>query len=198
MVELTQDADGVDGAAHWAETLPDLLDRAWSCLERGPVDRDAAARHPTLATIDRQGWPEARTVVLRSVSRADDLVEVHTDLHSPKVASLRATPRAALHVWDAAARLQIRLQARVEILTGPEVAETWAQVPDHPRQSYGIVPPPGTPIGSSRGYRAVPDPATFAVLRCHPVHIDLLHLGDVHRRARFLQADGWTGQWLAP
>jgi hypothetical protein len=182
----------------WFTTQDGLWAQMWDCLADGVARRDAPARHPTFATISPAGWPEARTVVLRGADRAACTVTVHTDLHSAKVASLRQTPRAALHVWDAAHRLQIRLSTTVTIRAGAEVAGIWARVPDPSRQSYGVIPPPGTPIDAGLAYEKRPDPATFAVLDCAIAAVDLVHLGEEHRRARFSAVTDWSGQWLSP
>lgn len=182
----------------WAERLDTLLDQAWSRLLRGVHDRHAPARHPTLATHSPDGWPEARTVVLRAADRAAATLDLHTDLQSPKIAALTALPRAALHIWDASAHLQLRLRAEVTVLTGPATAALWDRVPPASRVSYGTTPPPGQPIPAALDYTTQPDPARFAVLRCHLLEMDLLHLGPRHRRARFSRAGGWAGTWLAP
>jgi hypothetical protein len=182
----------------WAAALETLHAEIWTRLVRGVRDRRAPARHPTFATVSPLGWPEARTVVLRGADPAAAVLEIHTDLRSAKVAALRANPRAALHVWEAAAQLQIRIEAKVSILTGEEVAAIWARVPDPSRQSYGTTPAPGLPIAGSLDYDKTPDQATFAVLRCQVEAVDAVHLGPRHRRARFERASGFAGQWLSP
>jgi pyridoxamine 5'-phosphate oxidase len=125
-------------------------------------------------------------------------LDIHTDLQSAKVGDLRATPFAALHVWDTSAHLQLRLEAHVTILTGQDVAAIWAGVPDASRLSYGTSPAPGQPIEQALAYTKAPDPACFAVLRLSVSTIDALHLGPNHRRARFDRNDNWAGEWLAP
>ena len=182
----------------WFETLDGIQSRIWQSLGRGVADRLHPARHPTLATISPDGWPEARTVVLRGADPVMQTLTAHTDLHSAKVASLRATSRAGLHVWIAKDRLQLRLTCTVALRHGAEVADIWAKVPDLSRQSYGISPAPGTPINQALAYVKAPDPATFVVLDLTLVHCDAVHLGDVHRRARFQRADDWHGEWLVP
>lgn len=182
----------------WFETLPGLQTRLWQNLSRGLADRLHPARHPTLATISPDGWPEARTVVLRGADQAAGTLTAHTDLHSAKIDSLRTTPRAALHVWIQKDRLQLRLTCTVALRHGPEVAVEWARVPDLSRQSYGITPAPGTPINGALDYVKAPNVMTFTVLDFTVVHIDAVHLGQVHRRARFQREDDWQGQWLVP
>lgn len=182
----------------WASALDSLHAQVWTQLVRGVSDRRAPARHPTFATVSPQGWPEARTVVLRAADPVAATLEIHTDLRSAKVAALRVNPRAALHVWEASAHLQIRITADVTILSGEAVAATWAKVPDPSRQSYGTKPAPGLPIAGALDYTKPADPDSFAVLRCRVQGLDIVHLGPHHRRARFDRADGWAGQWLAP
>ncbi|QDA36123.1 pyridoxamine 5'-phosphate oxidase (plasmid) [Paracoccus liaowanqingii] len=182
----------------WAANLAELHDQAWLRLVRGVADRRAPARHPTLATVSPHGWPESRTVVLRAADPAAGVVEVHTDALSDKMAGLDMVPRAALHVWDASAHLQIRLQVQVAILTGAEAEATWNALPQQTRHSYGTRPAPGQPIPEALAYAKPADPSRFAILRCEVQRMDLLHLGPDHRRARFDREDGWAGCWLAP
>jgi pyridoxamine 5'-phosphate oxidase len=159
----------------WAGGLFQLFVEVWLRLSRGAHDRHAPARHPTLATVTPDGRPQARTVVLRAADKLAGTLDIHTDLQSAKVQELRATPFAALHVWDTSAHMQVRLEARVEILTGQDVAAIWASVPEASRMSYGSSPSPGQPIAQARAYTKRPDPASFAVLRLNVSTIDALH-----------------------
>lgn len=175
-----------------------FLDEAWRHLTRGVADAKSPLRYPTFATVSPDGRPEARTVALRAANRETACVEVHTDTETPKLRALGQTPFAALHAWVPRARLQIRLTTQVEVLTGEAVQEAWERVPAASRVSYGTRPVPGAPIAHVYAYEKPADPARFAVLRCHIEDIDLVHLGDRHRRAAYCREDGWQGQWLAP
>lgn len=182
----------------WASNLSEMHAQVWMRLLRGVRDRRAPTRHPTLATITSDGRPKARTVVLRAADKQAGRLDIHTDLCSAKVVELIAAPFASLHVWDASAHLQIRLEANVTILQGEDVTEIWARVPEASRLSYGGSPAPGQPISGALGYSKGPDPASFAVLQFSVQTIDVLHLGPSHRRARFDRSTHWTGAWLAP
>jgi len=182
----------------WAKSLDTLLTEVWQRLTRAIHDRRAAARHPTLATVSADGWPEARTVVLRAADRAGAFLQVYTDLRSAKVADLRANPRAALHIWDKSAHLQARLRTEVTILSGAETAALWERLSAPARLAYANTPGPGLPIQDALGYRQNPDPAHFAVLKLAVQEMDVLHLGPEHRRALYRSAAGWAGQWVAP
>lgn len=181
----------------WWRTRDSLLAQAWARLGRGVADRDAAARHPALATVGPEGWADARTVVLRGTVAESALLTVHSDAASAKIASLRADPRCSLLVWDARVSLQIRIRARATITVGE--TEAWSRIPDAARAVYGATPHPGAPLATPEDQRPDPDLARFAVIDCRAEEIDLLHLGrDRHRRALYRRDDGWTGRWIAP
>ncbi|MEL6685597.1 MAG: pyridoxamine 5'-phosphate oxidase family protein [Pseudomonadota bacterium] len=184
--------------SEWFETSEGILAKVWGTLGRGVADAKHPARRPTFATVSPGGWPEARTVVLRSADREAGVVTIHTDLFSDKIKSLQAEPRAALHVWDAKQDLQIRLQAEGSISSGAKTRALWDKIPDHARQSYGVTPPPGTLIETALDYVKTPDPDTFAVLTCTVMTIDAVHLGADHRRVSYSRARHWQGQWLSP
>lgn len=178
--------------------LAAFLDHGWQRLSRGVADRRAAARHPVFATVSPDGFPEVRTVVLRAADRAAGFVEIHTDGGSSKVASLAAHPFAQLHIWDEKAKLQLRLSTRVEMQSGGVVAHKWQRIPDGSRTSYGVSPAPGTPIPNAYAYEKQARFESFTVLICHLEEIELMHLGDIHRRAVFKGDDGWAGTWVVP
>lgn len=182
----------------WATDLSEIYIQVWTRLLRGVRDRRAPTRHPTMATVTPDGRPQARTVVLRAADKQASSLEIHTDLHSTKVIELISTPFASLHVWDTPAHLQLRLEANVAILRGEEVAEIWARMPELSRASYGGNPAPGRPIPEALAYNKVSDPASFAVLQLSVHTIDVLHLGQYHRRARFERSTNWEGVWLTP
>jgi pyridoxamine 5'-phosphate oxidase len=182
----------------WWLSLPTTLDQVWLRLGRGVVDRKADARHPMLATAGA-GGPEARIVVLRQAVRALSAVSVYTDIRSAKITDLRQETRASLLVWEQKARLQIRLRAHVEILSGQAVAEQWQRVPSAARNVYGSQPSPGTPMDHPNQLLAQANPDVFAVLVCNIKEIETLYLGpDLHQRAKFCADTAWAGQWLAP
>lgn len=178
--------------------LAEFLDTAWQQMRRGVADARSPARYPTFATVSPMGVPEARTVALRRANEPDGIVEVHTDIVTTKIKALRHCPMAALNMWLPKARLQIRLTTSVTILTGAIVDGEWDRVPLVSRVSYGTAPDPGTPIKDVFAYEKPPVRERFAVLRCVIDHIDLVHLGERHRRAAYVRADNWQGAWLAP
>ena len=178
--------------------LAAFLHLAWQHIQRGSADSRHPARYPTFGTVSPDGKPQLRTVALRRAQRSDGIVEVHTDIVTPKVTALRKNPHASLHIWVPRADLQIRMNARVEILTGPAVQAEWEKVPEASCISYGTLPDPGTPIDHVHAYEKPPNRNRFAVLRCHLTDLDLVQLGEKHRRALYKARDDWAGTWTAP
>ena len=198
MTDRTPPAPKDRATPDWSTTLPGLRWRVWQMLARGVADRHAPARHIALATTSPDGAPPVRTVVRRAADEAAATLDIHTDLRSGKVTALRARPQAEVLVWDPRTHLQARLSGEVTILTGPAAAALWARVPQAARPLYGAEPPPGTPIPEALAYATADGTAAFAVLRLTLARIEVLHLGDRHRRAAFLREGGWQGQWLSP
>lgn len=175
-----------------------FLDDAWRHLGRGVADSRSPARYPTFATVAADGTPEARTVALRGASRSQSTLEVHTDIATSKVVALKHSPKAAFLVWLPRANLQIRITTIVNIQTGSVINGQWDSIPVASRVSYGTEPTPGTVISDAYAYEKPSDRERFAVLTCHVLSIDLVQLGQRHRRAAYRRKNDWAGEWLAP
>ena len=179
------------------DPLADLLKQAWQHLGRGVADRQHPARHPTLATMGPEGV-EMRTVVLRAARPGASQLEFHTDALSPKCAQITADPRVAIHVWLPGPRLQLRIRAVARLAPGDPAV--FASLPPQAAVNYGG-PVPGAPLQDGAGpdgAEGAGDAARFTRILCDLEDIDILHLGDPQRRARFHSADGWRGGWIAP
>jgi len=115
---------------------------AWFCarLIRCVRDQRGPTLHPTLATVTPGGKPQVRTAVLRAVDKLIGNMDIRTDLHSAMVMALRDTPSAVLQVCEAAALLQLRLEAGFTMLTGPDVTAILAGVPEPSRLFYDSTP----------------------------------------------------------
>ncbi|MFC3229805.1 pyridoxamine 5'-phosphate oxidase family protein [Marinibaculum pumilum] len=194
---LPQSADDLDG----------ILDAAWRLLAAGAAGDARAWNRPALATVRADGAPSVRTVVLRAVDAQARCLRLHTDSRSAKVAELGAEPRSALHVYDAGAAIQLRLDGAVSVhRDGGLVDGAWAASRLSSRICYRVEPGPGTPIPApEHGHPpAGGDPdagrGRFAVLLFAVTRLEWLYLGaDGHRRAAFDWPQGrLSRQWLVP
>ncbi|MEN9417724.1 MAG: hypothetical protein RI988_1344 [Pseudomonadota bacterium] len=117
-----------------AALRPDeLLPRLWGELQRAVRTRGHGWRCPVLASVDAEGHPRARTVVLRAVDAQRGELLVFTHGLSAKVPQLRADPRAQFVFWCDALQWQLRasVQVRIEV-DGPRVEAARARVAGTP------------------------------------------------------------------
>jgi|TARA_B100000925_G_scaffold189806_1_gene143518 pyridoxine/pyridoxamine 5'-phosphate oxidase len=180
------------------QKLDDFLDFGWAQIYRGKADKKSPARHPTFLTSSADGFPKARTLVMRRSDRENNQIEFHTDTTSSKMLDLKKNPLAGIHIWIPKVQLQIQMEVVVEIKVGDITIPYWNNVPTNSRVTYGTIPSPGTVIESPNAYDHAPDQKRFAVLVCHIETIQLLLLGVKHIRANYKKINNWQGEWLSP
>ena len=172
--------------------LPNFLATCWAQLARRPIG--------TLATIGAEGAPQQRSLMLRAADEAAGTIAMFTDLRTPKMAELRADPRASLLVYLADRQLQLRLSGHITPTQGDALASIWAKLPPEARGNYGVTPAPGTPIEQAHAYaRDTDQPQNFAQLTFTAATLEATALAtSPHARALFKRADDWRGEWIAP
>lgn len=156
-------------------------------------------RTPVLATIDAQGGPAARQVVLREMVPATARLSAWTDARSAKCAEIEASDRVAWLFWDPVRRVQLRFSGRAELIrSGPRCEATWAGISTTRRREYLAIVAPGAMLDADSDRPAAP---AFAIIDSWVDQADLLQLDRRgHRRARLRrEADGcWRGAWVEP
>jgi pyridoxamine 5'-phosphate oxidase len=100
-----------------AQTPSGLL-RAWL-----PANTDPQRPTMTLASVDAEGYPDARTVLLSEVD--DDGIHFQTDSRSRKVAQLAADPRACATVLLDDPPRQLVLRGEVSALDPPTLLRAY-------------------------------------------------------------------------
>jgi pyridoxamine 5'-phosphate oxidase len=203
------------GTTPLIEAAPPDPAAVWRRIARDLTAAVESARHPfhllTLATIDPDGLPQIRTVVLR---RFDDVADdgracvwFHTDSRSPKLAQIVRNPAVGLHWYDIERRVQVRVAAGAVVHHGDSIArEAWGRARPMSRACYGGVLPPGEPLDSFPPAPPVPHDddlagfAHFAAVGCRFDSLELLELASGgHRRLRLrLDPAGASGQILSP
>jgi pyridoxamine 5'-phosphate oxidase len=149
----------------------------------------------TLATSGIDGFPEARTIVLRGFDPVDRYFEFHCDRRSPKVEQIRREPRVSLVFHDHQAHWQLRVPADATVHHRDEVCErAWRDSPPTTRGNYACsvasgsevpdgfvwVPPADLPVDSPEAF------ANFVVVRCRFEMLDLYTLKPTaHERGIF-------------
>ena len=178
--------------------LDEFLDFGWAQISRGKADKKSPARHPTFVTSSANGFPNARTLVMRRFDRKNNQIEFHTDTASSKILALEEKPHAGIHIWLPKVQLQIQMEVIVQVKVGDITIPYWRDVPINSRVAYGTIPNPGSVIEGPFEYDHAPDQKRFAVLLCDIQSIQLLLLGVKHIRAHYKKTTNWQGEWLSP
>ena len=174
-----------------------LRDSVWEelCLAAGT--REHGWRTPVVASIDSQGLPDARTVVLRRVNLARRTISFFTDKRSPKVAQLREMPRTTIVFWCQKLSWQLRVAGKAMVVeSGPEVDEVWQQVAQ--TAAAGDYLAPQAPGSLMDGALAIAGEGShqLAIVTVCVDAIDWLELSvEGHRRALIREQDV---EWLVP
>ena len=180
------------------QKLDDFLKFGWVQIYRGKADKKSPARLPTFVTSSIDGFPNARTLVMRRCDQKNNQIEFHTDTASSKMFALKENPRAGIHIWLPKVQLQIQMDVIVEVKVGDITIQYWRDVPTNSKLAYGTIPSPGNVIESPLAYNHNPDQKRFAVLVCYIQSIQLLLLGVKHIRAHYKKSTNWQGEWLSP
>jgi pyridoxamine 5'-phosphate oxidase len=204
------------GLPAYYDDLKLSLDEAWGLLTSGVTDRHSPAHMPTVGTVDANGVPQLRIMVLRDVSRETRMLRFHTDLRSIKADQISRNSAAGVLVYDPTAKAQIRLSGHAKIIADGTIADTaWSASTPFARRCYMAESAPGTPLTQSSS--GLPDwiegkqpdekqladyRPNFAALMIEVDTIEWLYLANVgHRRARWVwnaAQTSWLGNWLVP
>ena len=192
------------------------FDKAWKLIEPGANNRTSSAHTPVVGTVDNEGFPQLRVMVLREADRNKRLLRFHTDVRSQKVEEIAANNLASVLMYDAAQKLQLRLLGIARISDVPADTENaWTTSTTFARRCYLAESAPGSE--SSLPTSGLPEwiegkqpveeqlvaaRENFAVLWFEIATIELLYLANSgHRRARWEwqnSTNAWSGRWLVP
>lgn len=174
----------------------DLQRHIWMQLQRAAFDKFHEWHTSVLATVDTQGAPQARTLVLRQVDLMAQQLVFFTDKRSAKLTQVQAQPLACLLFWSTRLKWQLRMQVKVSALTsGARVDAAWADLAQSPAAAdYLSTTAPGSPLRSTDA--PVVAAPQLAVLVAEVLEMDWLELAKTgHRRARITHQ---SFDWLAP
>ncbi len=193
------------------ENFEEIQNKYWSMLDDAVTNRSSPFRIPVFICA-HQDEVDGRIVVLRKSDRANNLIQFHTDLRSPKVDILKKNNKASLVFYDKEEKIQLRVKVECEINNqNPTTEKSWKKTQHISRRCYLTDSPPGTtsenPTSgmiskledfdytmeqSEEGYK------NFTVIKCHIKSIEWLYLAAKgHRRAKF-NLDTKKNYWLVP
>ncbi len=191
------------------ETDPILLFKLW--LEEAQASEPNDPTAMTLATADASGQPSARMVLLKDADSAGFVF--YTNLESRKGDELRANPKAALLFHWKSLRRQVRIEGRVEPVTGAEADAyyasrprgsqigAWASDQSRPLESRFHLERRVAEVTARHLVGTIPRPPHWSGFRVVPSALEFwqdkpfrLHDRLVYRRS----AGGWTTTRLFP
>jgi pyridoxamine 5'-phosphate oxidase len=165
----------------------------------------------TLATVDADGTPDARMVLLKG--QGQDGFRFYTNLESAKGAQLAAKPAAAIVVYWREVDRQVRARGVVEQLpaaivdayfaTRPRDSQlgAWASAQSRPLSSREELEARAGELEREYEGRDVPRPPHWGGFRLVPDAVEFWQgrTGRLHDRFRYRRAgEGWEVERLAP
>jgi len=192
------------------------FEKAWDVIENGPKDRHSPAHAPVVGTVDEDGAPQLRVMILRDVCRDTRTLRFNTDVRSRKITQMRVNSATSILIYDVAAKVQLRLSGIAQVSKDGDVADTaWSQSTPFARRCYMAEVSPGSEVlAPSSGLpdwiqgrqpseaQLVDARPHFATLLFQAKQLEWLYLANAgHRRARWTWDDVqglWNGRWLIP
>ena len=190
---------------------PDPLVQLRRWLEQAFAAELSEPNAATLATVDRDGWPDARIMLVRGVDERG--VSFYTDRRSAKAAQLEAHPVATLvwH-WQPLYR-QVRLRGPVEPVPDEESEDyfasrprasqvgTWASDQSAPIADRAALEAQVAELESRFAEGEVPCPPHWVGYRVRAEEVEFWQgrPARLHDRLRFRRdGDGWALERLQP
>jgi pyridoxamine 5'-phosphate oxidase len=200
---------------------PDMPPLGRSALAADPIEQFRAwfehaerevalANAMTLATVDADGSPDARMVLLKGFG--PDAFRFFTNLRSAKARQIEGTPRATLVFYWRELDRQVRIRGPVERLSDSESDEYFASRP-RAAQIAAWASPQSDPLPrrealdarvreiEERFDRDVPRPPFWGGYALRPREVEFWQgqAARLHDRFRYTrEADGWRLERLAP
>jgi pyridoxamine 5'-phosphate oxidase len=191
------------------ESDPFELFEAWfrEALKSEPNDANAM----NLATVDAEGMPDTRMVLLKGVDAGGFVF--FTNLQSAKGRELAANPKAAINFHWKSLRRQVRARGEVEPVSTEEADAyfatrarpaqigAWASDQSRPLEGRLALEKRVAAVGLRFGLGKVSRPPHWSGFRLKPRTIEFWRDRPfrLHERLQFVRAgEGWTTQRLYP
>ena len=96
-------------------SLNKILEQAWKAIKDGVKDGSSSFHISTISTINLQGYPSSRSVVIRNLNQAKRIISFNTDTRSYKWKELETNSQLALHFYDSKLKIQIRISGSAKL-----------------------------------------------------------------------------------
>lgn len=202
-VEIATVAMATQSPPAFYNDLAASLDMAWQLWGRGTVDRHSGFHAPVITSVDEDGNPQARTMILRAVDREARTMRFHTDARSAKILHWKFKSSVCVLGYDASKKIQLRVDGRVVLHLADAVAiDAWKNSRPESLAAYGVKLLPGSVVDtpSSAPKSGENGRENFAVAIVHVASMEWVYLNaEGNRRAIFSWPNGvLRSNWLQP
>lgn len=191
------------------ESLDHFLKLVLDEFRRAVPDAKHPFHFPAISTVDANGHPCCRTVILRQWIHDDRMLAFHTDSRSAKIRQLAAFPYVEWLFWNPKRKLQVRAASVATLHSGNDRSRAvWDKLQPGNRRNYCTEPAPDTLVSvpSTGMADALVNSATventesgfanFVVVETRVESLDCLILRkEGNYRARFAPSEQ---SWLIP
>ena len=191
-------------------SLENIPKEIWSHLKNGIKDISSAFHFPSLSTINLDGYPTSRTVILRNIDFKKKLISFNTDIRSQKWFEMKNNNNILLHIYDFKNKTQLRITGKAFLnYKNKNWDNAWNSLSIMSKECYSSPHSPSiyieNPKDIDQNIKTIKKDCldkykiNFGRIDVEVKIIDwlyLLHSG--HRRAKFTYNKKLKMTWLAP
>jgi pyridoxine/pyridoxamine 5'-phosphate oxidase len=190
--------------------LKNIHREVWDDFKDGVKNTKSSFHFPIISTIDKDGFPSSRTVVLRKIDKINKIISFNTDIRSNKWNEINNNNKVSVNIYDTSKKTQIRILGTALVnYKNKKWESAWKATPKMSRECYSTPYPPSTIISKpeyidmnlkkikSKDYEKYK--INFGRVDIHIYSLDwlyLIHSG--HRRAKFIYGKDISMDWIAP
>ena len=192
-------------------SLNKILEQVWKAIKDGIKDGSSSFHIFTISTINLQGYPSSRSIVIRSLNQAKRIISFNTDTRSNKWKELETNSQLGLHFYDSKFKIQIRISGSAKLYYNDlEWEKAWNESEEMSKIYYSSLFSPNSKIDDPmetdnlikniKRKQIEKGKKNFGKINVKINKIDwlyLLHTG--HRRAVFkFHKNNISMSWIAP
>ena len=120
----------------------------WGFINNALLENGHPWRVFTLSTVDADGRPHSRSVVLREIEPQCWIMRFYSDSRSPKILQLQHNPNVSICFWNPQLKQQLRAEGVATLMSDPKaISERWDRVKEGPTVSdYTTKLAPGSEV----------------------------------------------------
>tara|TARA_B100001175_G_scaffold308322_1_gene308616 strand:+ start:5548 stop:6135 length:588 start_codon:yes stop_codon:yes gene_type:complete len=190
--------------------LKNIHSQVWEDFKDGVKNTKSSFHFPVISTIDKDGFPSSRTVVLRKIDKKNKIISFNTDIRSNKWNEIINNNKVSVSIYDTSKKTQIRILGKALVNYKNKIWESaWNSTPRMSRECYSTPYSPSTVISKpedidlnlkkikTEDYEKYK--INFGRIDIHIYSLDWLYLvHSGHRRAKFIYDKEVSMVWIAP